>query len=241
MKNIFSKAKKPRVLISVPCLSERGGWVNPHLAANLVEFAQSPDYDVTVKTLLDGKPWHVSPNTAVLHAKAGNFDWLFNIENDNCFVTHPFIALKQATERQKIITLPYPCVESINHKWDLHWVVPKPIGQDGNFHEVEYGGLGGCFIHRDVWEKMPMPMFKTTFREDETQSVLSTPDCYFFAQARASGFKVWTYFHCVLRHFHTVDLRACADKLNATPASAKYAADAYAEWRGDVGLGKRIA
>jgi hypothetical protein len=229
-------SKKPRVLISVPCLSERGGWVNPHLAANLAEFAKMPNYDVTVKTLIDGKPWHVPLNTAVLHAKQGKFDWLLNIENDNCFVTQPFYSvLKQATERQKIITLPYPCVESINHKWDLHWVVPEPIGKDGNFYEVESGGLGGCFIHRDVWEKMPMPMFRTTFRDDETQSVLSTPDCYFFPSARAAGFKVWTHFGCVLRHFHTMDLRACAEKLSTPYASAKYAAVAYAEWRRDVG------
>jgi hypothetical protein len=213
MKNIFSSSGKPKVLVCVLTGVERTNWIHPTLALNLLTMSQHPSFAVEIEMVCDKQPVDYARNFCVAKARERKADFLFMVDNDQCFEIDPLNILKAGLKKD-VIGLPtmqgfspaeldagrepiYPNFRSM-----------KPHEADGEFFTVSLIGTGAMFINRRVWEKIPGPWFKWCYQEDselrETDKVFSE-DFYFCDLARRNGFKVWAH-NRLIQHWKTCEV-----------------------------------
>ncbi len=205
-----------KVLVCVLSGVERGGWVNPFLAQNLITMARDTRFNVQIEMVIDKHPVDYARNCCIAMARERKQDFLLMIDNDQSFWPgyNPLDLLRIAG-RKEVIGLPSMqgfSPEALDTGADP--IIPNfrtLEGQhetDAEFFTVTHIGTGVIFINRRVWETVPGPWFKWCYREGselrETDGMLSE-DFYFCDLVRRNGFKVWAHQR-VIPHWKTAEV-----------------------------------
>lgn len=195
---------------------ERQNWLCPDLAMNLIQMAGDPRFDVTFAPIRDQRPFDVARNAAIVAARDSHADWVCMIDND-CFLVGgtPQDVIAQADPCKQAIIGLTSAVGGMNpatRQADFRlFPTNEAITQEGAFLEVPHTGGACMMIHRSVWEKLPMPLFKWVNGSSETGAIGligdgDSEEVYFCKQARAAGFRVWLHARAFAGHYRTVDL-----------------------------------
>jgi hypothetical protein len=216
--NMTNGKTKTRLHLAVLCGLERDRWINPFLFLGVITALQNPDYLTSIVLEYNVSPVEEARNRAVIQAKKQGADWLLMIDNDIAPPPNFLDVLGQAGPEHRIISLPalqlyhgIPVpVTMLNLNGQGYSVEPGP-----GFCEVAQGGGGCLFIHREVMEKVPAPLFRWQLNPDGPGVI--SEDYFFCEKARKAGFKVWTHGDFAVTHYHQVDLGEIARMLRENP------------------------
>lgn len=193
---IFSK---PKVLVCVLTGVERHNWINPYLALNLLTLAQDTRFTVEIEPVIDKHPVDFARNSCVVMARERKADWLFMVDNDQCFEVNPLDALSAGLGKD-VIGL--PTMQGFNPaelQAGREPIIPnfrtlEQPERDGEFFTVKQIGTGAMFINRRVWEKVRGPWFKTNQSEDEIRTPHAHGEDFYFCEwVQRHGLKVWAH------------------------------------------------
>ncbi len=201
-----------KVLVCVLTSVERGGWVNPYLAQNLITLSHDSRYAVEIEMMMDYYPVDYARNSCVVMARERKAEWLFMIDNDQSFWPgyNALDVLASAGADKAIFAMATMAPMSLPGHEEVFFMPnirkPEPK-EDGEFLAVGKITTGAMFIHHTVWEKIPGPWFKWCYQEGELHQTDSVggEDFYFCELARRNGFQVWA--HCrVIPHWKTCEV-----------------------------------
>jgi hypothetical protein len=203
-----------KVVICVLSDGERGGWIHPWLAANLITMARDTRFIVEVEFIVGKRPVDFARNSAIALARERNADYCFQIDNDQSWWIgyNPLDVLAAAGEKDVIgfVTMQGFDIEACDKGTDpfipnVRVVWPE---DDGEFFTCTHIGAGAILVSRRVWESVPGPWFvwKRTAQGElhETDGAL-TEGFYFCEYVRSKGFKVWAHTR-LIPHFKTVEV-----------------------------------
>jgi hypothetical protein len=207
-----TEPRKPRVVIAVLTGHERGSWINPQLALNLITAAKDPRFDVHVEMLMDKSPVAFARNFGVAVARKEKADWLLFVDNDQNFHYggNPLNILAAAGPDKKIIG-----IATFQGGWPSHpnfHVLADPAQRevDREYWSVRVVGTGAMFISSDIWTKVQPrgPWFGWVV--DENSELAETKldgseDFSFCNQMRARGIKIWAHTR-LIPHLKTLDV-----------------------------------
>jgi hypothetical protein len=202
------KPAKPKLLIVVLCGTERNGWLNPWLVQNLLTMQRDSRWDVDVQMLRDISGHDTARNTAVVMARESGAEYLWMLDNDNCFGSRlsPMDLLTDAASRKlDAWAMPYLRFEGKNGlqptvRGDVYGVTP-----DGKWADIGAVSTGTLCINRRVWESIPGPWFKFEHDDTELHSITLAESFFFCQLARKNGFKVWACNQGA-EHYRTAEL-----------------------------------
>jgi glycosyltransferase involved in cell wall biosynthesis len=192
--------KRPTVVISVLCGSERTQWINPKLAACLLAAAADQRYRVVIDFVQDLRPWDFARNTAMDAARKLEADWNMMLDND-IIPSAPLIDIVAAMGDRRIAGAVY------GQQAGAGYALAKglELGVLGDFSKTT-GVAGGMILaHREVWQRIPSPWFKFETQDDELRRPNIGEDIYFSRLARQHGFVLWAY-RVPFAHLRTADI-----------------------------------
>lgn len=201
---------KPHILVCVLCGSERGDWINPLLFSSLLQLSHSAQFNVTVETVAGRRPVDRARNESVVRARAGNFDWLCMVDNDQCLPPNNGLldVIAQAGPRQDVIVLPTGIhTDNQSLRWSCNFLEPAN-GQP--FIRVDDAGTGVMILRNTVWKRLfAGPWFETQFTNDGElgRKILLGEDVKFCRMANAAGLEIWASCICS-PHLKSVDITA---------------------------------
>lgn len=190
---VYSRVQRKKTLIFVPT----AGTVCAQTVNNLIGLTKfSNDWFLFKAT--DNCLVHDARNRAVETMFQHEADGILFIDSDQTFQKDAFNRLLES--HKQIIGAPIvrktpPYYPNIG-KWDdtvKEWVVYKEYPKHHLF-QVDYIGMGFCYISREVFEKISKPYFDCSwivnenFKEGEK---MIGEDVYFCDKAKKAGFKVW--------------------------------------------------
>lgn len=206
-----------RVLISVPTM----GWIHKMVAAKLLELSNHSKekmyFSVTFPTEV---PYENNLHHIILDFLKGDFDFWLNIDADNPPDCNPLDLMELDLD---IIGLPTPMFQ-----WDgmpgvrpIYWSAYTRM-EDGSYmehrkkeglQEVDAVGSGCMLVHRRVFAApfMRKGPFRRLLHEDGT--VKTGPDIAFCERAKKAGFKIYSHFNYLCKHFKKCELNEMAEAL----------------------------
>ena len=178
---------------------ERSHWVNPKLAESLIGFSHDKRFaEIGIGFLHGAHGPAFARNMAIAKAKELNADWLVQIDNDQSCPQLLNILSEADAARLDIVSV--ACGGWSDNGSVVLNVQVIPNGERiGNFMRISRGGSGLLLIRRNVWDRIPAPLFVW----DDVQG----EDINFCALASASNFKLWTHVS-LADHFHSTNLTA---------------------------------
>lgn len=189
---------KQRVYTTVLCGPERTHWINPLLHNALMLMHGDRRFDVIPGLIYGVRYYEAAANEAVAQAQKERADWLLLCENDNYPYHNPLDVLAKAGEKA-VIGWSYATGSGGLGEYSLFPPGPRT---GGDFSEVGAVSCGLLAIHRSVWQKIKLPLFRTL-----SEPVQMSHDIYFSKLVRENGFNIWTPKE-LLGHMHTVDVTA---------------------------------
>jgi GT2 family glycosyltransferase len=197
---------KPRIYIAIP----NNGWIHPELAIRLIDWTHDPEVSIHLNMPVGLVPLDNARNTCVKDFLEDYYDYLLFIDND--IVPLPN-ALRELLAADKEIIAPL-CFTW--EKDDNGQSFPLPVAhryaENGEYRPYYGKGIeetdiisGGMFlVKREVYEKMDRP-FAFTYHANGT--VIYSEDFYFSQQAQKLGYKLYTHYGLLCKHFKTIDIK----------------------------------
>lgn len=204
---------KQKVLVCVPCVRERDGWVNPALCTNLLTIAADQRYIVEVEMVLEKRPYHYARNYCVSLARERAADWLLMVDNDQAFTLNPLTVLSDAGADKYVIGFPtfmgQDIFETDGKMFQVNLGI-KPIQEqkiDGQFYTVSGIGGAGLLINHRIWEEIPGPWFLWEINPTELAETAKqgSEDIYFCRLVQKHGFDIWAHT-AMMSHLKTTEV-----------------------------------
>jgi len=198
--------QKPRVYIAVP----NNGWIHPELAIRILEWTHDPEIAIHLNMPMGLSPLDNARNTCVKDFLEDYYDYLLFIDND---IVPPPNTLRELLKADKDIISP------LCFTWqrdDKGQGFPMPVAhryaENGEYRPYHGKGIeetdvitGGMFlVKREVYEKMDRP-FAFTYHANGT--VILSEDFYFSQQAQKLGYKLYTHYGLLCKHFKSIDIK----------------------------------
>jgi len=247
--------RPPTVMVSVPCGTERHGWINPALALAMLRWTQE---DLGVELLFDFsaadcKSRHHARNVITAAFLRSDASHLLMIDNDTRPTNRrgqPVLLPRLALLDLDVIAAPCPFRVPHGIAWNIFDRLPdghyrtRPI-QEGQAVSVAAVGTGAVCIARRVLEQLAeAPPVWIADLEDRDGKILKTEDLRFCErvlgrQADQGGQQAvrWVWAAGVgweCGHYHTIDFAAPAAYIQVSPDSAAEALAACRTWGWDV-------
>lgn len=199
----MNKIKK--VYIAIPTT----GNIRTELLGFLLNIIHTPNYQIKIDTTSFGDTCG-NRNLLTNRFLESDSEWMMTCDSD---IIPPMDILSMIDESKDIIS-------PVNFAWKGSELIPlimnkvktgyqinwKLIKSKNNVLKTDAVGLGCCFIHRRVLEKLKKPHFE--FRYDK-KGLLNNDDSFYFCdKVRQIGFNIWVDKRYMTSHFSTVDLKA---------------------------------
>lgn len=197
---------KLSIFIAVP----NNGWIHPELAIMLVSWSHDPEISIKLFMPMGLSPLDNARNSCVKEFLEGYWDYLLFIDND---IVPPGNTLRELLAADKDIIAP------LCFTWrqdDKGQGFPMPVAhryaETGEYRPYYGKGIeetdivtGGMFlVKRGVYEKMERP-FAFTYHKNGT--VIYSEDFYFSQQAQKLGYKLYTHYGLLCKHYKNIDVR----------------------------------
>jgi len=201
---------KSRIYIAVP----NNGWIHPELAIRLVEWSHDSEISIHLNMPIGLSPLDNARNTCVKDFLEDYYDYLLFIDNDIIPLPN---ALRELLAADKDIIAP------LCFTWkqdDKGQGFPLPVAhryaENGEYRPYYGKGIeetdiitGGMFlVKREVYEKMDRP-FAFTYHANGT--VIYSEDFYFSQQAQKLGYKLYTHYGLLCKHYRNIDIKEVND------------------------------
>lgn len=197
---------KPKIFIAIP----NNGFISQELAQVLVIWSHDFEFNIKIFTPSGLSPLDAARNYCVKEFLEGYEDYLLFIDND---IVPPIHALKELIAANKEIISPicfmwqkddndlmFPCLVSCKYDEKKEY---KPYYGSG-VEETDTITGGMFLIKREVLEKMERP-FAFTYHKNGT--VIYSEDFYFSREAQKLGYKLYTNYNLICKHYKNVDLK----------------------------------
>lgn len=204
--------QKPRIYIAIP----NNGWVHPELTVRLIEWSHDPEISIHLNMPIGLAPLDNARNTCVKDFLEDYYDYLLFIDND---IIPPSNALRELLAADKEIIAPLCFTWKQDDKGNGF---PLPVAhryaENGEYKPYYGKGIeetdvitGGMFlVKREVYEKMDRP-FAFTYHANGT--VIYSEDFYFSQQAKRLGYKLYTHYDLLCKHYKNIDIKEINDLL----------------------------
>ena len=202
---------KPRVYIAIPTF---GGFVHHELSIRLIEWSHDPEMIVKIQFYPHLVPLDNARNRAVKDFLEDYFDYLLFIDDD---IVPPPNCLRELLAADKDIIAPL-CFTTKQDDDGLAFPMPVAHRYDENKQYRPYYGkgiewtnvvTGGCFLaKREVYERMERP-FAFTYHKNGLVEL--SEDFYFSQQAEELGYKLYTHYGLLCKHWRVGDVKAIND------------------------------
>jgi hypothetical protein len=145
-------------------------------------------------------------NNAIRWALEHGADEILFVSCDQMFPPH-FLTRARASGKSFVTAL--TATRQAGHHWlTFQWTKDGTLVQQDPtlpFQRVGAGGMGCWWARREVFERLPMPWFKTTLQPDGCECQ-ETSDFYFFRKCREHGQAVYVDAESVSDHQYEVML-----------------------------------
>jgi GT2 family glycosyltransferase len=198
---------KPSVFIAVPCGT---GFVHCELAMRLLEWSHDANIRVGIKYYPYLAPLDNARNRAVKDFLEDYYDYLLFVDDD---IAPPMNTLYELLLADKDVIAPlcfcwktddsgqgFP--SPVAHRYNENKEYKPYIGAGVEETDTITGGM--FLVKREVYEKMERP-FAFTYHKNGL--VIYSEDFYFSQQAQKIGYKLYTHFGLLCKHYKSVDLR----------------------------------
>lgn len=200
------------IFIGIPSRGMTSSPLESRLAMRLVEYANDPDYEVTVR-IVCGFPVDVVRNNICEMFLKSSSEYLLMLDDD---MVPPRNLLDMAGHEKDVIGglyyafLPTRGIYSVAYR----------IHEDGSVERFDIGsriehqglkavdliGTGCMMIHRRVLDALEKPFFRVVADETAT-TLVDTEDFYFCQKAAKAGFSVYLDTDVPCGHVKQMDLR----------------------------------
>jgi len=214
----FNKFKKkhgikepPKIMIAIPTFS---GNVNNELVSRLIQWSHDREFAVNIYMPKGMVPLDNARNHCVKIFLQNYLDYLCFINDD---IVPPPNALRELILADKDVIAPL----CFNMREDMNGVkYPCPVAykrQKNGEYQIHYGKgieetdnvMGGMFlIKRKVLVNMERP-FAFTYKKDGTLDF--SEDIYFSQKAKERGYKLYTNYDLLCKHYKVVDVKDVND------------------------------
>jgi GT2 family glycosyltransferase len=201
---------KPRIFIAIP----NNGWIHTELMIRLIEWTHDPELSIHLKAPIGLVPHDNARNTCVKEFLEDYYDYLLFIDND---IVPPPNALRELLNADKDIIAPL-CLTWKDDDNGLGFPMPVALryNEEGLYKPYYGKGIeetdaitGGMFlVKREVYEKMDRP-FAFTYHTNGT--VIYSEDFYFCQQAQKLGYKLYTHYELICKHYKNIDIKEVSD------------------------------
>lgn len=189
----------PVVLVGLPTLEERPiswEWADAYQSLTFPLGASIS------KLRIKGKGVAEARNEIVLEALRQDADSVLFIGDD--VLPPPNLYDLLSRHKQPMVTGIYWSREVVSkpYIWRNLLDGPYQAWKAGEFFEVDWAGVDATLISTDVFRALEYPFFDTNWAFEEGQVPLSfaTEDLYFYAKARAAGFKLYADTQAQCQH-----------------------------------------
>jgi len=197
---------KSRIFIAIP----NNGWIHAELATVLIHWTHDPSISIRLFMPIGLSPLDNARNTCVKEFLEDYYDYILFIDND---IVPPLKALRELLKADKDIIAP------LCFTWkrdDNNQGFPMPVAhryaKNGEYEPYIGKGIeetdivtGGMFLSkREVLEKMDRP-FAFTYHANGT--VIYSEDFYFAQKAQKLGYKLYTHYDLLCKHFRNIDIK----------------------------------
>jgi len=189
--------------IFVAILNE--GWVRVELASKLVRWTQEQKQHEIYLVFSNLRPIEHNRNTLVQEFLKSNNDYLLMIDSDNIPAKNP---IELIHFQKDIISCPvwiyqqgHKHLNVYRQKENEDYLVP--IENEKGLKEIDATGTGVILLSRKVLETIKKP-FERKFDENGIEEI--GQDIYFSMKAKEAGFRLFTHFDYISKHYKLVEL-----------------------------------
>lgn len=207
----YSMQSKPRVFIAIPSAD---GFIHHELLIRLLEWSHDTQIQLKIKVYPHLFPLDNARNVAVKEFLEEYYDYLLFIDND---IIPPTNSLRVLLEADKEIIAPL-CFTTKRDDKGLLFPLPVAHKYDENHEYRPYYGqgieetdvvTGGMFlVKREVYEKLERPFY---FTYHKNGLVEYSEDFVFSQQCQKLGYKLYTHFGLLCKHYKNIDVKDIND------------------------------
>jgi len=186
------------------------GWIHHELAIKLPRWLRETTHDVYFESSND-RPIENNRNKIVKRFLTSDCDYLLMIDNDNIPARNPLELVDLGLD---IVSCP---VWIYQHKLVLNiykldpsdeMLVPVDPKKEKGLIEIDATGTGVLLTSRRVLEALKAP-FERKYDEDGIEEL--GQDLYFSRKAKEAGFKIFSHFDYIAKHYKEINLELFAN------------------------------
>lgn len=213
--------EKPRVFIAIP---DKDGVNRDELTLRLIEWSHDPEIHLNIKFYPYMSPLDHVRNFIVREFLEDYWDYLLQI--DACIVPPPH-CLRELLAADKDVIAPL-CLTLKPDDKGLMFPIPVAMRYNKDKqYQVYYGTgveetdviTGGMFlVKREVYEKIERP-FAFTYHRDGV--VEHSEDFYFSQQCQKVGYKLYTHYDLMCKHYRITDVKGINDLMLSVTSKSR--------------------